>query len=128
MKTTRLTEATTSDAAPPDVLACAGKDGAYGVKLIPWDAHIRLQPSPPGMDAAPRLKGVMTTSECLVPIFDLMEETGPAVRHAQANTFLLVISMSKNASGPMAMGLLVNTVQGKFEFPAGLILNPSRGN
>jgi chemotaxis signal transduction protein len=110
------------------MLTCECDNTAYGVSLIPWDANIRL--ASPHLDpgCSPCSKGFIAISDGLVPVFDLREELDTENQNPNANTYLLVVSMSKNADARTTMGLLVNTVKGGFNLPPELILNLARSN
>jgi chemotaxis signal transduction protein len=112
----------------PNVLTCRCEGNAYGLTLLPWDERIRLQQPPADMASAPRIKGIITISDRLVPVFDLREEAGQCADRSEANPLLLVVTTDNGATAPMALGLLVNTVNARFRLPSDLILDLARGN
>ena len=112
----------------PSVLACKCQDSSYGVSFIPWDERIRLQTPPPNMNSFPHVIGTISLTDCVVPVFDLRPESSLMGGDHKATAYLLTVSMLSKATGPMAVGLLVEAVNGKVNIPPDAILNLARSN
>lgn len=110
------------------MLACKCQDSGYGVSFIPWDKRIRLQAPQPGMKLSPHIIGTISLSDCVVPVFDLRPESTGMKGDYEAASYLLTVSMLSRATGPMAVGLLVEAVNGKVNIPPNAILNLARSN
>lgn len=80
------------------------------------------------MSSYPHIIGTISISDCLVPVFDLRPEPNQKTVDNEAATYLLSVSMLSEATGPMAMGLLVEAVDGKVNIPPDAILNLARTN
>jgi CheW-like domain len=128
MKTKRELEVPAKVTTPPGVLNGTYQDKAYGVSFIPWDARIALEPPPTDVSDSPRFKGFVPLADRLVPVFDLREAPASAADAPKATTYLLVVAMCTDATGPIQLGLLVQEANGQFNIPADTITNLARRN